>query len=181
MNPFTFSIENHNLQISYIVKWLNFFIVMYMQWRVIGECPCSFIRIIVSFQEAITVLDHKVSDGIKQLNSLKHHVAQKRKQLAELKIKFDLQVKDASLARATDKGESPEAQVWKNCLNMVDWFYDMLIFWLSYVKVSFFFSSNHMVSCNYFYLMIMILIIIIRTILLKMDKGGTQTNGSKNW
>lgn len=61
-------------------------------------------------QEAITVLDHKVSDGIKQLNSLKHQVAQKKKQLTELSTKFNLQVKDASLAQATDKGESQEAQ-----------------------------------------------------------------------
>lgn len=61
-------------------------------------------------QEAITVLDHKVSDGMKQLNSLKHQVVLKTKQLEELKTKLDLQAKNASLARSTDKGESPEAQ-----------------------------------------------------------------------
>lgn len=61
-------------------------------------------------QEAITVLDHKVSDGVKQLNSLKHQVVLKTKQLEELKTKLDLQAKNASLARSTDKGESPEAQ-----------------------------------------------------------------------
>eukprot|EP00106_Octopus_bimaculoides_P006050 XP_014773492.1 PREDICTED: coiled-coil domain-containing protein 151-like [Octopus bimaculoides] len=62
-------------------------------------------------QEAITILDHKVSDGMRLLNALKHQIAVKQKQLVNMKTKYNEQQQASLLAITTDKKESTEAQV----------------------------------------------------------------------
>ncbi|XP_036357591.1 coiled-coil domain-containing protein 151-like isoform X2 [Octopus sinensis] len=61
-------------------------------------------------QEAITILDHKVSDGMRLLNALKHQVAVKEKQLRNMQITYNEQQQASFLAITTDKKESTEAQ-----------------------------------------------------------------------
>lgn len=63
------------------------------------------------FQQAITIMDHKVCDTVKRLNSLRHHTANKQKKLEKLQTQYEQMVQDSSEAVATDKGESADAQV----------------------------------------------------------------------
>lgn len=64
-----------------------------------------------NLQQAITVMDHKVCDTMKRLNSMKHQSAQKQKRLEKLQTEYQQMVDDSSEAVATDKGESKDAQV----------------------------------------------------------------------
>lgn len=73
-----------------------------MTWRSVLNC---------NFQQAITVMDHKVCDTMKRLNALKHQTAQKQKRLEKLQTEYQQMVDDSSEAVATDKGESKDAQV----------------------------------------------------------------------
>ncbi|GAB1597663.1 coiled-coil domain-containing protein 151-like isoform X2 [Argonauta hians] len=61
-------------------------------------------------EEAISILDHKVSDGTRLLNALKHQVCMKQKQLLDLQTKYNEQQQVSLLAITTEKKESPEAQ-----------------------------------------------------------------------
>ncbi|XP_048773506.1 outer dynein arm-docking complex subunit 3-like [Ostrea edulis] len=73
-----------------------------------------------SGRQAITVMDHKVCDTMKRLNSMKHQSAQKQKRLEKLQTEYQQMVDDSSEAVATDKGESKDAQSMRYLENSYD-------------------------------------------------------------
>lgn len=56
-------------------------------------------------------MDEKVCDRMNVLNNLRYKTAQLQKKLEEKETQHDQMVKDSENAKATDAGESEEAQV----------------------------------------------------------------------
>ncbi|KAK6167857.1 hypothetical protein SNE40_021789 [Patella caerulea] len=73
-----------------------------------------------SGKQAITILDHKVSDTSKRLNSLRHQTAIKQKKLEEYQTQINQMKQDSADAAAMDKGESQEAQMMRYLENSYD-------------------------------------------------------------
>ncbi|KAK3732532.1 hypothetical protein RRG08_030732 [Elysia crispata] len=73
-----------------------------------------------SGRQAIVILDHKVCDSMKQLNSKRHVTARKQKRLEELQTQYDQMCKDSSDAVSTDKGDSADAQAMRYLENSYD-------------------------------------------------------------
>ncbi|ESO81977.1 hypothetical protein LOTGIDRAFT_237180 [Lottia gigantea] len=73
-----------------------------------------------SGKQAITVLDHKVSDTAKRLNALRHQTATKQKKLEECQTQLLQMKQDTADAKAMDTGESQEAQTMRYLENSYD-------------------------------------------------------------
>ncbi|CAD5117410.1 unnamed protein product [Dimorphilus gyrociliatus] len=69
---------------------------------------------------AVEKMDEKVSDKLKQLDSMRNRTVTLQKKLETKRTEYNQKVKDASDAVATDAGESPEAQRLRDLENRLD-------------------------------------------------------------